>query len=144
MQPFELITVASIPAAVQAQAGAPTAQQGAPIRLLRALAGLVCEVPPRGDFGPAHGQFDAERIERVHSKLGGDETSDTRRAGGVDERVLRADGQRGEAGDDDGDPLQRRSDRVRVSEVDLTDRQVRVAGLQLGRVPASPREDRDR
>lgn len=41
MQPFELITATSVPAAVKAQASAPTAQQGAPVRFVAGGTNLV-------------------------------------------------------------------------------------------------------
>ena len=41
MQPFELITVSTIPEAIQAQAASPTAQQGAPIRFIAGGTNLV-------------------------------------------------------------------------------------------------------
>ena len=41
MQPFELITVTAVPDAVEAQAGASTAQQGAPIRFIAGGTNLV-------------------------------------------------------------------------------------------------------
>ncbi|HEY4009913.1 MAG TPA: xanthine dehydrogenase family protein subunit M [Acidobacteriaceae bacterium] len=41
MQPFDLITVTTVPAAVRAQATSPTAQQGAPIRYIAGGTNLV-------------------------------------------------------------------------------------------------------
>lgn len=41
MQPFELITVATIPDAIKAQATSPTAQQGAPVRFIAGGTNLV-------------------------------------------------------------------------------------------------------
>src|SRR4051812_9094273 len=41
MQPFDLITVGTVPEAVKAQAASPTAQQGAPVRFIAGGTNLV-------------------------------------------------------------------------------------------------------